>query len=264
MSCNEPLPWQPSAAGLRVLLVIVKHTLPPRGLQFVYTTILDEPKKGWKNMTLFTTLLVLAIVACIVYLVVFRKGLSMRDLSTQLLLTLLGTYLGVLASLETSRHLAEEDLQAVVIGQTKIALSQLRVAKSGIDAKRPDAYVDRQIDMALPALKRLASLDGAHRVLGLHAVRVLDSVNYYAERYAADNERAAALRSHIENLWRLLSIRLAKMTHDDRLTQCNSSDKLRTCDAEIEEYLNEALADPDAPLPGTKEVPPVAEMPERH
>jgi hypothetical protein len=197
-------------------------------------------------MTLFTAVLVLAIVTCIVYLVILRKELSMRDLCVQLLLTLLGTYLGVLASLETSRRLADEDLQAVVVGQTKIVLSQLRIAKSGIDAKQPEAYVDRQIDMAVPALKRLASLDGAHRVLGLHAVSVLDNIDYYAERRAADNERAAALRSHIQDLWRLLSIRLAKATGDDRLTQCSSSEKLRTCDAEIEKYLNEALADPDA------------------
>ncbi|HKE93723.1 MAG TPA: hypothetical protein VKB34_05415, partial [Povalibacter sp.] len=163
-------------------------------------------------MTLLTTALILAIVSCLAYLAIFRKGLSMRDITVQLLLTLLATYLGVLASLETSRRLADEDLKAVVVGQTRIALAKLRPVKNGIDAKAPDAFLDRQLDMTLPALKRLANLDGAHLVLGLHAVGVLDSVNYYVERKDTDKGRADALRSHIADLWRLLSIRLANAT----------------------------------------------------
>ncbi|HKE93160.1 MAG TPA: hypothetical protein VKB34_02550, partial [Povalibacter sp.] len=113
----------------------------------------------------------------------------------------------------------------------------------------PDAFVDRQIDMTLPALKRLASLDGAPLVLGLHAVGVVDSVNYYVERKDTDKGRADALRSHVRDLWRLLSISLARATGDDRLAECNSPAKLRTCDAEIEKYLDDALVDTSAPSP---------------
>lgn len=200
-------------------------------------------------MTLSIAVLVVAIVACLVCVIAYRKGLSIRDLSVQLLVTLIGTYLGVAASLETSRRLAEEQLTEVVVGQTKLALSKLSIVKAGIDAKRPDAYIDRRIATSVPALRRLAGLEGAHRVLGLHVIGALDDVGFYVDEYATDKRRAAALRSHLADVWRLLSVRLATVTGEEQFAHCDHPNKIRTCDAEIATYLRSSLTDPNYPYP---------------
>jgi hypothetical protein len=190
-------------------------------------------------MTFYTALLVLVIAACIAYLVVFHRGLSLRDLAIQLLLTFLGTFVGVLASLETSRRLADEELTSVVVDQTQIALSQLQSAKLGID-NEDEAYVDRRIDMAIPALKRLANLPGAHRVLGLDAVNNIDDVIYYAEQ-VVESDRRDAFHSHIMDLWRRLAIGFAHASGDEKLARCGTA-KFRDCDFEVEAYLKTLLA----------------------
>ena len=200
-------------------------------------------------MTLLIAGLLLVMIACVTYLIVVRKELSLKDLSLQLLLTLLASYLGVLASLETSRHLAEENYRAVVIGQTRIALSKLQVVRSASAARAPDGHIERRIHMALPSLRRLADLEDAPRVLGLHAIDSLDRMNFYGDEHAANRLSGDALRSHAADLWRLLAMRLAETDGDKRFKRCKVSTEFRKCDSEIHAYLKEALHDPNAPSP---------------
>jgi hypothetical protein len=188
-------------------------------------------------MTHLTLYIAILASACVAYLIVNRKGLATRDLVSQLLVTLVGTYLGFAASLQSSRQFEDEKLGGLVVGQSKIALSWLNWFRIGYDTRQT----------AEIAVRRLAALEGANRVLGVKTVSDLDTTIYYAQRNADHRKMPPGdIAVQFRDLWSELAISVAAATNDESLTQCRAPERFRACEAEVERYVNSLkLTSPD-------------------
>ena len=194
----------------------------------------------------WTFILITSILVCVIALMLFRKKQdqrtqSRRALAASLLVTLIGTYLGLMGSFESSKTAADQASEEEVIAQARLATSNLSYVDAHPSPNRNRATLVKLVGRSLPSMKRLASHPDSPRVLGVRTISALDSTVYYAELYANDesSSRQDAVHSHLLDAWRTLTMTDAAIHGDDRFQQCSGPEARRRCDNEIRDYLRQ-------------------------